>query len=342
MEHRENELGGYEMDGFYDRTTLDSFIDAHTEQMAEDLRELLRIPSVSRNIPQVKEALSLVLAKGAQKGFEARSLLGHRVGLVEFGRGDEAIGILAHVDVVDAEGNWTVPPFEGRIWDGWIWGRGAVDDKGGVIAALYAMEAVKSLKLPFYKKVQLIIGTQEEVDWGDIEEYTKNYPLPDYGFTPDGEFPGTNREKGYSDIQLSFPKGEGDKRGFEIISLEAGSTTNTVPSIAQALCRGDGDLMKGFLSDYLKAHPGEKLTLEIREGKLAVTAYGVSAHSSTPEKGVNALIILFNFLDQIPLEKSGAANLVAFVKKYFSGDIYGKAIGLYSESEYVNGEFVLR
>lgn len=180
------------------------------------------------------------------------------------------------------------------------------------------------------------------MDWSDIEDFTKNYPIPDYGFTPDGEFPGTNREKGYSDIQLSFPKGEGDKRGFEIISLEAGSTANTVPSIAQALCRGDGDLMKGFLSDYLKAHPGEKLTLEIREGKLAVTAYGVSAHSSTPEKGVNALIILFNFLDQIPLEKNGAANLVAFVKKYFSGDIYGKAIGLYSESEYVNGEFVHR
>ena len=66
------------------------------------------------------------------------------------------------------------------------------------------------------------------MDWSDIEDFTKNYPIPDYGFTPDGEFPGTNREKGYSDIQLSFPKGEGDKRGFEIISLEAGSTANTV------------------------------------------------------------------------------------------------------------------
>ncbi|HHT64071.1 MAG: M20/M25/M40 family metallo-hydrolase [Bacillota bacterium] len=140
------------MDGFYDRTALDNFIDAHTEQMAADLMELLRIPSVSRDIPQVREALSLVLDKGAQKGFETRSLLDHRVGLVEFGRGDEVIGILAHIDVVDADGNWTVPPFEGRIQDGWIWGRGAVDDKGGIIAALYAMEAVKSLNLPFIKR----------------------------------------------------------------------------------------------------------------------------------------------------------------------------------------------
>ncbi len=142
----------FEMDGFYDRTALDNFIDAHTEQMAADLMELLRIPSVSRDIPQVREALSLVLDKGAQKGFETRSLLDHRVGLVEFGRGDEVIGILAHIDVVDADGNWTVPPFEGRIQDGWIWGRGAVDDKGGIIAALYAMEAVKSLNLPFIKR----------------------------------------------------------------------------------------------------------------------------------------------------------------------------------------------
>jgi succinyl-diaminopimelate desuccinylase len=142
----------FEMDGFYDRTALDNFIDAHTEQIAADLMELLRIPSVSRDIPQVREALSLVLDKGAQKGFETRSLLDHRVGLVEFGRGDEVIGILAHIDVVDADGNWTVPPFEGRIQDGWIWGRGAVDDKGGIIAALYAMEAVKSLNLPFIKR----------------------------------------------------------------------------------------------------------------------------------------------------------------------------------------------
>ena len=63
-----------------------------------------------------------------------------------------------------------------------------------------------------------------------------------------------------------------------------------------------------------------------------------SAHSSTPEK-VNALIILFS---PIRFPENGAANLVAFVKKYFSGDIYGKAIGLYSEGEYVNGEFVHR
>ncbi|MEL7566131.1 MAG: Sapep family Mn(2+)-dependent dipeptidase [Dehalobacterium sp.] len=327
---------------FYDWMRLDDFIDAHVEQMVNDLLELLRIPSVSRDIPKMTEALALVLDRGIEMGFDARSLLDHRVGLVEMGEGDEVIGVLAHVDVVDVEGEWTIPPFSGRVMDGWVWGRGAVDDKGAIIAALYAMQAVKSLKLPFFKKVQLIIGTQEEVDWTDLEDYTNQYKVPDYGFTPDGEFPATNREKGYCDVRLGFKRTEEEKKDLVIVSLEAGNTVNTIPSRAQAFVRGEWDFWNDFLTDYLKAHPDEKLTLEEKNAGLVVTAYGVSAHSSVPEKGVNAIVVLCNFLSQVPLSKGGAANLIAFVKNYFAGDIYGKAVGLYSESEYLNGEYVHR
>lgn len=58
--------------------------------------------------------------------------------------------------------------------------------------------------LPFHKKVSLILGTQEEVEWKDMEEYVKNFPLPDYGFTPDGEYPICNIEKGNADITMEF------------------------------------------------------------------------------------------------------------------------------------------
>ncbi len=57
------------------------------------------------------------------------------------GRGDAPPLLLqGHVDVVTTEGqDWRVPPFEGRIVDGYVWGRGALDMKGGVAMMLAAV-----------------------------------------------------------------------------------------------------------------------------------------------------------------------------------------------------------
>src|SRR5574341_1225934 len=52
--------------------------------------------------------------------------------------------LMAHQDVVPVEpgteSRWTYPPFEGRIADGYVWGRGAMDDKGNLMAELEAIE----------------------------------------------------------------------------------------------------------------------------------------------------------------------------------------------------------
>ncbi|ATW26558.1 Sapep family Mn(2+)-dependent dipeptidase [Candidatus Formimonas warabiya] len=326
----------------YDRDVLFRFIDDHAAQMAADVGDLVRVPSVSKDLGQVAEALRLVLSKAAGMGLKAESLLDDRVGLVEIGQRQETVGVLAHVDVVDVDGDWTVPPYGGLLVDGEIWGRGAVDDKGPLVAALYALWAVNSLPLPKYKKVQLIIGTQEEVAWTDMEDYTGRYQTPDYGFTPDGEFPATNREKGYADIRLDFAKNEEGEKNFEILSLEAGSTVNAIPARAQALVRGEPARMEGFITHYLENYPGEKIILEKKENALLITAYGVAAHSSVPEKGKNAITLLCHFLNGLPGKKDGSSRLIAFIDRFFHGDIYGKAIGLYSQSEYLNGEYIHR
>ena len=68
-------------------------------------------------------------------------------GYVEFGEGDEIVGIIGHLDVVPADINdgWTTPPFKATIRARKLFGRGSIDDKGPVIASLYAMKAVKDL-----------------------------------------------------------------------------------------------------------------------------------------------------------------------------------------------------
>ena len=52
----------------------------------------------------------------------------------------DPILLMNHMDVVEASGNWTYPPFSGEIAEGKVWGRGTLDTKGGLWAMLQAGE----------------------------------------------------------------------------------------------------------------------------------------------------------------------------------------------------------
>jgi len=75
--------------------------------------------------------------------------------------------LLSHLDVVPIESAggraWTVPPFSGRIDGGWIWGRGALDDKMGVVGALEAVELLLARGHRPRRTVLLAFGHDEEV-----------------------------------------------------------------------------------------------------------------------------------------------------------------------------------
>jgi carboxypeptidase PM20D1 len=75
--------------------------------------------------------------------------------------------LLSHQDVVPVEpgteGTWTQPPFEGRIQDGFIWGRGALDDKVGVLGLLEAVELLLAQGFQPRRTIYLAFGHDEEV-----------------------------------------------------------------------------------------------------------------------------------------------------------------------------------
>ena len=130
---------------------IDQWVDAHTGQMLEDLKALVRIPSV-RGVPAEGMPYGEMPAKavGAMQklmegyGFETANYENHCVTAdLEAGQG-KALDILAHLDVVPVSDNWTkTTPFEPYIEGDRIYGRGTSDDKGPAIAALYAMRCVK-------------------------------------------------------------------------------------------------------------------------------------------------------------------------------------------------------
>jgi len=310
-----------------DRQKLMDYLENNKTQMIADLCDFVRIPSVSDDSLHVREALEFALELGRKMGFSAQSVLDGQVGIIEAGEGAETLGILSHVDVV-SPGDlsvWKSPPFEPQVRDGAVFGRGTLDDKGAIIASLYAMKAVTELGIPLKKKVQMILGTQEEVEWTDMRAYVKNFPLPDYGFTPDGEFPLCNIEKGAMDLEMIIPYADPQGEGVFLTAVDGGTATNIVPGRAVA--------------KLLKRTGKSDGTFDEVETTLAATGYAV--HSCQPEKGDNAIIKLCHELCEMDLAENSAARLAGILKERFT-DVYCSGIGLYSENEYLNGEYIHR
>lgn len=79
----------------------------------------------------------------------------------------QPIALLAHMDVVPVEPEtisaWTHPPFAGVVADGRVWGRGALDDKGSLVAMMEAVERLARDGFAPVRDIYLLFGHDEEV-----------------------------------------------------------------------------------------------------------------------------------------------------------------------------------
>ena len=99
------------------------------------------------------------------------------------GDGDPVV-LMAHYDVVpvDESDAWTHPPFEGKIADGWVYGRGALDDKGPLLVVLEAVENLLAAGFTPARDVYLSFGGNEETFGIAAQEIAKTFR--DRGITP--------------------------------------------------------------------------------------------------------------------------------------------------------------
>jgi len=228
------------------------------------------------------------------------------------GEGEETIGALCHLDIVPAGEGWDYPPFAGEMVGSRIYGRGVTDDKGPAMAIFYAVKALLDAGVKLNKTVKLIFGSDEETGMSDMAHYLKKVKAPDYAFSPDADFPVIYAEK---NIMGGFYQ-TNVEGSTKLVSMKGGTATNAVPNSAVAIIKQD-TLPKAI----------DKITYELNDGLLAITADGIAAHASLPHKGDNAISTLLKALVEILPDEDAAKPLIKTLSEGLSASD-GSGIGI--------------
>lgn len=163
-----------------DSVQLPAAIDA--QRAAESLAAAIRLPTISHQIgaPAAQLEASQAAFAGLRQWLAERyPRVSQQLQMEETGsqslllrwsgqnRQLPAVLLMAHQDVVPvvpgSEAQWTHPPFAGVIADGYVWGRGAIDTKGSLVAILEACEALLAQGFTPPRDVLLAFGHDEEI-----------------------------------------------------------------------------------------------------------------------------------------------------------------------------------
>lgn len=309
--------------------TLKEAVELQKEPLLQTLAESIQIRSVQEapadGAPygtQVRRCLDHALAVSEKLGFRTCNL-DNQMGWCEFGEGDEMIAVLGHLDVVPEGEGWTFDPFGGEIKDGKIFGRGSMDDKGPTMAALYAMAALRDSRLPLKRRIRILFGTNEETGSNDMKYY-KNHggELPVMGFTPDGEYPVINGEKGI--INVDYEAGYTQTGDVRLVKISGGSAPNVVPASASAAITCPDSRKQELM--HLAASC-DRISCTKTEDGFEILAKGVSAHGASPQLGINAIGLLMAALGTLPLDQK-LSECIHFLSEKVGLESNGASLGI--------------
>jgi succinyl-diaminopimelate desuccinylase len=330
------------------RDKIDSYFNADKEaELVAAISRLVRIPSVKGRamggIPFghgpyrcLEEALNIA----GQLDLSTKNYDNY-VGLVDLNQEDTILHILGHLDVVGEGTGWTVTdPFNPFIQNGMLFGRGTADDKGPLMAAMFAMKAIKDMGIPLKHNVRLILGTDEESGSEDIKYYYEREPYAPYTFTPDSDFPLINIEKG--SYKPAFSSSWEESTALpRVTSLTGGFRINVVPPEAEASLDG---LSAAQISEILKKvglETGVSFVVAASETGVQIHATGLGGHAAEPEKSNNALTAMLRLLDSLPLADCRSTKAIHSLAALFPhGDYQGKALGI-QQSDRLSGDLTV-
>ncbi|MGV8017521.1 MAG: M20/M25/M40 family metallo-hydrolase [Ignavibacteria bacterium] len=164
---------------------LDKYIDKNKNRFLEELKEFLRIPSVSneeKHADDVKKAAEWLLDKLSDVGMENIKIYetdGHPIVYADHlhaGNDKPVILVYGHYDVqpVDPVELWNAPPFEPVVKDGKIYARGSADDKGQIYIHVKSLEAHLKTNKKLPVNIKVIFEGEEEIGSPNLGKFILN------------------------------------------------------------------------------------------------------------------------------------------------------------------------
>lgn len=333
-------------------------IEENRAEMISSLSKLISIPSIAIEQEgekpfgeEVDKVYKMMLDMGKKEGFDTFDADGYG-GHIEFKGTDETIvGVVGHLDVVPEGNGWDHDPYGGEISEGMIFGRGAIDDKGPVVASFYAMKALKECGYEPKSSIRLILGLDEETEWKGMDHYlSKVEDLPKMGFTPDGDFPAIHGEMGIIVFDLVKKLSRSSIKGLELSSFKGGTASNSVADSARAVLYDQSGESYEKIKEKIKEY--DKI-FEDRIGKsdgwikfrktgrsIEIKTKGISAHGAKPEKGVNAISMMMELLSALNFANEDVNDIISFYNCCIGWDIHGERLGCFIEDD-KSGKLIL-
>lgn len=318
-------------------TRIDAYVDEVWEDVVADIAALVSHPSVADAAAArpgapfgapARNALDCALGIAVKLGYEVSDDEGY-VGIADIpGERSEQVATIAHVDVVPASPGWASDPFAMERREGWLLGRGVIDDKGPAVLSLYAGAFLLRAGMRPRYTFRALLGCDEEVGMSDVHHYRAHHDDPAFLFTPDAEFPVCNAEKGcFEGTFASAPIVGGAIRSWS--GAEAG---NAIPS--------ESVVELGIAADQLPAPQAQADRLHIEatpDGGSRVVAHGIGGHASLPAGTVNAVGLVVTYLREVVAAmpecfcaaERDALEMLAVVH----ADTAGERLGIASENE---------
>ncbi|KTF17548.1 dipeptidase [Pseudoalteromonas sp. H103] len=313
-------------------SVADYAVNTYQNAQVHTLTNLVAFPTVNKDsipAPQNPDFInfkSVLKMKAAELGFDYQDL-GYTV-LIGMGKQADKVTVVTHGDVQPANASkWKQSPF---IIDtsepGKLVGRGTEDDKGAIVTALYAMKAIKDKGIELDNRIELMIYLAEESDWGPLTEFMKTYEQPKYAVTIDASYPVVVAEKGWSLIAPTF-NATSKQTGVYVSDVAGGAFKSQIPEDASLVLHNASAAVIDSLKAKAKTLSDVEFNFEEQGEGLIISVKGMSAHSSEPESGVNAITHLSELFKDIALENNSDGQLIKFVNQLIGLDIHGKQFG---------------
>ncbi|MFQ3204068.1 MAG: dipeptidase D [Pseudoalteromonas tetraodonis] len=313
-------------------SVADYAVNTYQSAQVHTLTNLVSFPTVNKSdvcAPQNPDFIgfkALLKMKAAELGFDYQDL-GYTV-LIGMGQQTEKVTIVTHGDVQPANASkWKQSPF---IIDtsevGKLVGRGTEDDKGAIATAMYAMKAIKDKGIALDNRIELMIYLAEESDWGPLTEFMKTYQQPKYAVTIDASYPVVVAEKGWSLIAPTFDA-TSPQTGVYVSDVTGGAFASQIPEDASLLLHNANETLINQLKAKANTLKQVEFNFTEQNNALAISVKGMSAHSSEPESGVNAIAYLAEIFKNVELENNSDGQLIDFVNQLIGLDIHGKQFG---------------